>query len=153
MRMNRIVALGVLISMFSMCGNSQQPETSQTEKEDQAVDWSKLNPQLIDIAFDEIDATDRLGDALDRNDDVYSPREVEASKLSQKLRREASSDADQRLRGTVGLFLFSVETCRMAYFEDHCGPLKLSSLRDAAEADVKRYRTFYLNATKTKGSQ
>jgi hypothetical protein len=51
------------------------------------VDWTRLNPVVLDMAFDLLEDLSLQADALDKSDEVYSPREADTEKLWDKINR------------------------------------------------------------------
>lgn len=113
-----------------------------------AVDWSKLNPAIIELALDGIDAVDRLAEVVDARQATYAPREDETEKIFQKMRRMIDSPADRTVYEDATVFYFSVQMCRITYTADRCGPLVLGAQRNKATADVKADKAKFQQAQK-----
>src|ERR1017187_2822263 len=86
----------VLIVALLFAGRTFHAQTLSCSSKEE-VDWTQLNPTLLDLAFDLLDDVDLQADALEKSDEVYSPREADSEKLENKLSRIKSSNADQQV--------------------------------------------------------
>ncbi|OJV44573.1 MAG: hypothetical protein BGO25_05680 [Acidobacteriales bacterium 59-55] len=135
----RIKYTTFILVLASVC----MAQTKPSLQAEPAIDWSKLNPQMIELALDQIDASDRASEVLDRGEIVYAPRGDEADKIGQKMRRLMESSADKAVYGDVIDYAFAVKSCHIFYDAEKCGIEHLDMLRQKASTDVKAARAAY----------
>jgi hypothetical protein len=76
------------------------------------VDWTQLNPKVLDMAFDLLDDINLQADAVEKSDEVYSPREADSQKLHSKLARIRTSEADKEVFCPLSEYHFMITSRR-----------------------------------------
>ena len=162
--------VGVLLSSLFLFVSSaacaqDSPQDSQDTPQQLActpkpiVDWTQLNPALLDEAFDLLEDLSLQADALDKSDEVYAPREADSEKLAGKIRRQKSSDADEEAFCPLAVYKFAIDMRRItnsmgpgACSSDQsnllCHPMAdISAKRQKAEARLAEIQNLYKQAT------
>lgn len=150
----------VLISALVLAGlRVHAQEIHCVPKEN--IDWSQLNPTVLDMAFDLLEDLDLQAEALDESDEVYSPREADSEKLSHKINRIKSTDADQEVICPLAEYQFAVGMHRLGMkmpvpcTEDKsdvlCHPMsEIEADREKAKARLAEIQQLYKAAQQKK---
>jgi len=114
------------------------------------VDWTQLNPAVMQLAMEGVDAVDQAAEAINDMSITYSEREDEAEEIFQKLRHTVHSDADKRVLDVASSYYSQVASCHVTYVARTCSVASLSSARDKAMEALKHGQKEYSASKKSK---
>jgi hypothetical protein len=108
-----LLSIGLVAQAQETRNDSQEAQQLPACTPKKNVDWAQLNPALLDQTFDLLEDLNLQADVLDKSDEVYSPRDADSEKLSNKIKRLKSSDADQEAFCPLVVYQFAVKMHRL----------------------------------------
>ena len=138
----RIIGFALVLAVFGA-----QFLVAQTVTPEAVVDWSTLNPKILDLADDELDALDLEAEVIDQSEIAFAPRKYEADKIFLKLKRIKVSSADDAVYTIFASYAFRLSTCRGFWNHntpsDICSYEELSKVSEEAAKALKNMHREY----------
>jgi hypothetical protein len=139
-----LLLLGSAMSFSQIPSQQEQKET---------VDWARLDPKVLDLAFDWFDSVKLQIEAIRADDTVWAPREADSVKLESKVSRLKESAADEEVYSTVAKVYQDVMTTRRIFGRDGDGISDILLSGDEKGAAQKLHQIKLLNRAALKSKQ
>ena len=150
----KVIVMAVILLTAGIQGFGQ---VDSEQKPQRPINWALLNATVLDMASDWLEDLSLQADVVDKKDEIYSPREADSGRLESKLRRIATTPADQQVIGSLSFYYFKVNSCRIMSAPDspmerpaECSFTVLTDLKHQAEDRLEEIKKLHASALRRK---